>query len=404
MLQLIRIGKDISIEWSILTNGIAIPLEGRNLVLELTTPVLKKIILPINIAQNTILAKFPAKEQKALGVYSLTLWENLGMEEQTCVDKCKAFKLVSRTCEEPSCEIENNNCVTLCGNLYAGVRGESAYEIALRHGFIGSEEEWLKSLGYNKEITNHPIKDAIHIELTPEQKIELQRPASQAAQSLSYLAKKIICIIESSEKVIGDVVNFGSRLENVENKIFPIEFHVYGSGVYEKGTNTDIVLSWELSNGKEIITPEIVTINNIPVEGNSKIFKNVTSDKEYVVSAIYNNNQYTKIAKVVFCLPVRYGFSSFQSAAKLSVDSLNKIDVNETLFKDYILDNPVTGNYLWFLLPENINIEKVYSSGIIFPFENYETITYNGLIYKCYRSTSSINEGQINVNLIWEKE
>jgi hypothetical protein len=59
---------------------------------------------------------------------------------------------------------------------------------------------------------------------------------------------------------------------------------------------------------------------------------------------------------------------------------------------------------LWFLLPENINIEKVYSSGIIFPFENYETITYNGLIYKCYRSTSSINEGQINVNLIWEKE
>lgn len=27
-----------------------------------------------------------------------------------------------------------------------GMRGESAYEIACRHGFIGSEEQWLESL------------------------------------------------------------------------------------------------------------------------------------------------------------------------------------------------------------------------------------------------------------------
>lgn len=31
------------------------------------------------------------------------------------------------------------------GGIY-GVRGESAYQIAVRHGYVGTEEEWLASL------------------------------------------------------------------------------------------------------------------------------------------------------------------------------------------------------------------------------------------------------------------
>lgn len=400
MLQPIRIGKDISIEWAILTNGIAVSLEGRKLSLEITTPVMKKTYLPITITQNIIRAKYPAREQKSVGVYSLTLWENKGREGQTCVDRCKAFKLVSKTCQEPSCDIEDEPCVTLCGNLFVGVRGESAYEIALRHGYLGSEEEWLKSLGYHRPETLPPSEEGVHIDLTPEQMIELQKPASQAALALSYLAKKIICIIEKSESVVDDVVNFGSRLEKVENNIFPITLSVTGAGLYEIGTSTDITLSWSLTKGESILDPEMVTVNDVPVEGNSKTFKSVSKDTSYVISAVYEGKTYTVTKNVLFVLPVRFGFSDQNSASSLSVESLEKSDLNGDFKKEYVLQNPVTGNYLWFLLPENFDIKGIYSSGILFPFEDYETKTYKGLIYKCYRSSSPLNEGDIHVTIV----
>lgn len=40
-----------------------------------------------------------------------------------------------------------DNNIYLEGRLYvAGTRGYSAYEIAVKNGFIGTEEEWLQSL------------------------------------------------------------------------------------------------------------------------------------------------------------------------------------------------------------------------------------------------------------------
>lgn len=146
MIQQIRIGKDISIEWFILSNGVPVSLEDKDLRLEMTTPLMKKVFLPVTVTKNIVRSRYPGVEQKHIGIYSLTLWQDWGRFGQTCVDSCKAFKLVSRTCQEPSCGINPNPCITLCGNLYVGVRGESAYEIALRNGFLGSEQEWLESL------------------------------------------------------------------------------------------------------------------------------------------------------------------------------------------------------------------------------------------------------------------
>jgi len=155
MLQKIRIGKDIYIEWFILSNGYPFSLEGKELKLEMTNPAMKKTVLPINVSNNIVRARYSAKEQKYTGIYSLTLWENFGKFGQTCIDNCKAFQLVSRTCQESSCGEEQ--CVTLNGNLFVGVRGESAYEIALRLGFTGSEKEWVESLKGEKGETGNVI-------------------------------------------------------------------------------------------------------------------------------------------------------------------------------------------------------------------------------------------------------
>lgn len=96
----IRIGKDINLRWEILTNGEKVSLENRDLKLELVTPLRTRIDLPFVTSFNIIEAKYRGVDQKQHGIYRITLWENYGKDEQTAVDICEAFQLVSCTCNE----------------------------------------------------------------------------------------------------------------------------------------------------------------------------------------------------------------------------------------------------------------------------------------------------------------
>lgn len=96
----IRIGKDIAIEWAILTNGEALSLEGRDLKLVLTTPLMQKINLEFNLTENIINATYKGVDQKHIGPYTLTLWENYGKDNQSAIDYCNAFFLVAKSCME----------------------------------------------------------------------------------------------------------------------------------------------------------------------------------------------------------------------------------------------------------------------------------------------------------------
>lgn len=71
-IKLIRIGKDISLRWSILTDGAAIPLQGRDLTLEMKSPIGKVIILPYRVDGNVITITYYGYEQTVVGEYSLT--------------------------------------------------------------------------------------------------------------------------------------------------------------------------------------------------------------------------------------------------------------------------------------------------------------------------------------------
>lgn len=96
----IRIGKDISLRWAITTDGAAIPLEGRDLTLEMKSPIGKVIILPFRIEGNVLTITYYGYEQTVVGEYSLTLWENKGKQGQNVVDAIRAFKLVRTSPEE----------------------------------------------------------------------------------------------------------------------------------------------------------------------------------------------------------------------------------------------------------------------------------------------------------------
>ena len=134
----IRIGKDLKIRWPILTNGDAVPLEGRNLKLVLRTPTANELPVAFITSGNVAEFTFRGAEQTRVGRYSLTMWENYGKDGQTVVDYCDAFTLVARSCEESDEEFSGASLdvetVELeAGTMEIGVPGMSAYELYRKH-------------------------------------------------------------------------------------------------------------------------------------------------------------------------------------------------------------------------------------------------------------------------------
>ena len=130
-----RIGKTLKIRWAILTGGEPEPLAGRDLTLEISSGNRVRTTLSFVADGNVAEFVFEGSEQRYVGPYAVTMWENLGKEGQTVVDRCDAFCLVARSCEEVESgsvedqdfEIESLDLGT--SNFEAGVPGSSAYEL-----------------------------------------------------------------------------------------------------------------------------------------------------------------------------------------------------------------------------------------------------------------------------------
>ncbi len=96
----IRIGKDISMRWEITTDGAAIPLEGRDLTVEIKSPMGIVSNIPFRVDGNILIMTYYGYEQKRTGEYSITLWEKKGKPGQNVVDVIRAFELVRTSPEE----------------------------------------------------------------------------------------------------------------------------------------------------------------------------------------------------------------------------------------------------------------------------------------------------------------
>lgn len=133
-----RIGKTLKIRWGILTGGKSEPLSGRDLRLEIATGSRFRRNVSFEADDSVAEFVFQGSEQRYVGAYTLTMWENRGKENQTVVDRCDAFCLVACSCEEsaesadePNLDVETLELGT--SNLEAGVPGMSAYELFKRH-------------------------------------------------------------------------------------------------------------------------------------------------------------------------------------------------------------------------------------------------------------------------------
>lgn len=135
----IRIGKDIVLRWAILTNGEALSLEGRNLKLFIIDSLNDKIELDFSVSGNNLEAQFKGIQQKRLGTYRLTLWENYQLEKQSVVDYCDVFQLVGSTCQEND-DIEGVQTGTII-NL-----DTSNFEIISKNGIYSPQIKYILTL------------------------------------------------------------------------------------------------------------------------------------------------------------------------------------------------------------------------------------------------------------------
>ena len=96
-MESIRIGNEISIQWTITHDGIPEPLEGRKLNLQLSCMYGKYDITDYTIVGYTIWFTFYGKEQKICGNYTLTLFENKGERGMMVVDACTWIIITQNT-------------------------------------------------------------------------------------------------------------------------------------------------------------------------------------------------------------------------------------------------------------------------------------------------------------------
>lgn len=98
-MKAIRIGNDINITWTILRNGSPENFTGKNLVVKLLDAMQSEPIIDYTISDNIIYISFFGKNQKQIGVYTLLLAENDGLEGMNTLDKIDAFQLVQHSCD-----------------------------------------------------------------------------------------------------------------------------------------------------------------------------------------------------------------------------------------------------------------------------------------------------------------
>lgn len=149
----IRIGNDIRVEWTLLRNGEAESLEGRDISVSLLCDANRKSqVIDWEVHDNVIHVTFKGKDQTTTGKYSLVATENAGKDDMHTLDHADAIQLVDRSWkvvgghDENECSNIEVITVELTDDLAYAKDGKSAYEIAVEHGYEGTEEEFAQGL------------------------------------------------------------------------------------------------------------------------------------------------------------------------------------------------------------------------------------------------------------------
>lgn len=209
--------------------------------------------------------------------------------------------------------------------------------------------------------------------------------------------------MENIRQINVNGVDYGIRTDldekmgMIEDKVFPLAISVSGGGTFEKGVPKDITVKWTLKKGDSTVSAESVTVNDESASGTSKLFSGVTQNTTYTVKAVYQGKTAQGSTSATFVAPMYFGFAAATEAASLEITSLGKQSIKTSPGGSYTLNNATTGHYLWLCVPSSMTINRVTSSGFDIPMEEQQTGSTSVDTYKCYRSSSQINEGNVTI-------
>lgn len=187
------------------------------------------------------------------------------------------------------------------------------------------------------------------------------------------------------------------NLSDIDDKVNPLTLSITGGKLCEKGTSQYITVSWTLLKGDAVVTADSTTINDQPVTGTSKQFTGVTQTTTYTVAATKDGKTVQGSTTATFVAPMYFGFATAAQASELTITSLVKQAIKTSPNGTYSLTNDTDGKYLWLCVPSTMTINKVTSSGFAVPMEEQQSGSTSVDTYKCYRSSSAINQGTVSI-------
>lgn len=190
--------------------------------------------------------------------------------------------------------------------------------------------------------------------------------------------------IKAATGVSEDLIENISKLMH---KVFPLEIvvNITPTALQEKGTSTEITITWSANIEGNIIDPENVFINELDVT-NQDSYKETVSDSKTFTVKITAEGRVTSINKsITYVYPIFTGFNAATEFTETLTESLTKLGLRSSL--GTITDtktNTSISNYYWIISPYKVN--NVVTSGIsIISDFIYTTVDYKGTTYHCYR-------------------
>ncbi len=143
-MQKIKLCRNLKIKWEILQNGSAVTLDGLDLTLILVCySGMRKMAFSTD--KSYVVCVIKDSEQLNPGEYWFALYQNYATANQSLVSVCDHFELVADShCSDSAEATIGGDSSCNCGPaLELGVQGDSAYEVWLKNGHEGSEEDYL---------------------------------------------------------------------------------------------------------------------------------------------------------------------------------------------------------------------------------------------------------------------
>lgn len=201
---------------------------------------------------------------------------------------------------------------------------------------------------------------------------------------IEKLSTNVRNIIKAATGVSEDLVKDITKLMR---EVFPLEItvNIIPTALQEKGTSTEITITWNAKIEGEVVAPESVFVNGLDVTGQTS-YKETISDSKTFNIEITAEGRVTSINKsITYVYPIFTGFNSATTFAENLVEALTKLELRSSL--GTITDtktNSSTSNYYWIISPYKVN--NIVTSGIsIISDFIYTTVEYKGTTYHCYR-------------------